>query len=103
MSGNKTNTPQITNKVAKKTSYKTFWIVGLAAFLVLSVAGSVYYTMTQKTSKSQASSSNSSVTKNTPKLCKIGGVDRPCPPPSRRPNIKPVQKPELNPYTGEKQ
>jgi beta-lactamase regulating signal transducer with metallopeptidase domain len=103
MSENKTNTTKTTNKVVSKTNQKTWIIAGLAAFLILSVAGSVFYTMNQKTSNSQASSSSSITSKVKPKLCLVAGVEKPCPQPSRRPTIKPVQKSETNPYTGEKQ
>jgi hypothetical protein len=103
MSENNTNTIQTNNKVAKKSNPKAWWIVGLAAFLILTVAGSVYYTMNQKTSKSQASSvSSSSNSKVDQKLCLILGVEKPCPTPSRKPVAKPIQKPQINPYTGQK-
>lgn len=97
MSENKTNTPQSVSKAAKKSSFKSWWIIGLTAFLVITVAGSVFYTMNQKTSKSQASPmSNYSKSKILPravKPCLKGDMQVPCPVSNRKPNVK-----KENPY-----
>jgi flagellar basal body-associated protein FliL len=100
MSESNTNKSQTTTKTAKKSNYKTWWIVGLATFLVFTVAGSVFYTMNQKASNSQDSSSQSK-----PAVPPIKDVKQF--PANRRPVPKQstpaTQKPAINPYTGEKQ
>lgn len=104
MSENNTKTTQTLPKATKKTSNKTWWIVGLAVFLIFTVAGSVFYTMNQKTSKSQASSTTATP-KPKPGIPPIKDGNQV--PPNRRPIPKQTtpatEKPPINPYTGEKQ
>jgi uncharacterized protein HemX len=108
--------------VSKKANSKKWWIGALALVLVLAIGGAVFNTLTQKTSNSKADSVNQSNNQS----CKIIGNNKTCvngvttdnknTRPLRNPRsprtinsrslIQPqpaIEKPETNPYTGEKQ
>ena len=121
------NTTQVkkdlTNKpIAKKANNKNWWIGALVMVLVLVIGGVAFNTFAPKTSTSKADSVNQSCTiRGDNKTC-INGVvadkDNKNPRPTRRdprtprttnsrtviqPKQPVVEKPEINPYTGEKQ
>ena len=97
----------ITQPNAKKSNNKKWWIGGFALILVIAISGAIFSSIAQKMSTSKADTANtkSAISSIVPKLCKVAGVDKPCP---RKPiapkSISPKTnvKPETNPYTGEK-
>ena len=93
---NTNTTPQI----VKKSSQKKWWIGGFILILVITVGGAIFSSMTQKMpiSKADIPNTKSTISSIVPKLCKVAGVDKPCP---RKP-IAPKLKPQTNPYTDEK-
>ena len=111
------NLTQTTSKIAKKSSSKILWISGLTVFLIVMIAGSVFYTMNQKMSSSNAASNNQTcIIKGNNQKCVDGNTSgesrkprsgqnnsQPRRQPIARSSISSVLKPEINPYTGEKQ
>ncbi len=93
--------------ITKKTNNKKWWIVSLALILVLAISGAVFSSLNQKMSTSKADTSNIKPISTIPKLCKVAGIDKPCPKPPIKPKINPSSKlsirSEINPYTGVKQ